>query len=296
MINFKIKRIMLPYDFSANADKALGHAAFMSSLLKADLYIVHVISKSELVDIIFPILKIKTDKVIVNLVNDRLKEVCDKIKKNYGIKPRSIVSTGNITSELVNLAEENKIDLIVMGTQGKNSKSDLFLGSNAYRLISKSPIPVMTIKDAISKKGYLNVLLPIDLSAHSRQKVNYAIGMARAFSGKITILGLYNENEKKDKFKLEVIVEQIERHCEKYKISYDSYLDKTHHRVSKTNTFSRKHKCDLVITMTDADLEGTQGILSTYAHELVHSSKIPVISIPPEESEIESGGTPAVPF
>src|SRR5688572_9882604 len=109
MINFKIKRIMLPYDFSANADKALGHAAFMSSLLKADLYIVHVISKSELVDIILPILKMKTDKVIVNLVNDRLKDVCAKVKKNYGVSPKSIVSTGNITSELVNLADENKI-------------------------------------------------------------------------------------------------------------------------------------------------------------------------------------------
>ena len=39
MINFKVKRIMLPYDFSANADKALNHAAFITSLLKADLYI-----------------------------------------------------------------------------------------------------------------------------------------------------------------------------------------------------------------------------------------------------------------
>lgn len=296
MINFKVKRIMLPYDFSANADKALGHAAFLSSIIRADLYVVHVISKSELVDIILPILKVKTDKIVVNLVNERLKEVCDKIKKNHGINPRSIVSTGNITTELVNLAEENKIDMIVMGTQGKNSKSDLFLGSNAYRLITKSPIPVMTIKDSVNKKGYLNILLPIDLSAHSRQKVNYAIGIAKAFGGKITILGLYNEDEKSDKYKLEVVVKQIERACEKSKVLNDTFIDKTHHRVSKTNTFARKHKCDLVITMTDAELDGARGILSTYAHELVHTSKIPVISIPPEESDLSTGGTTGVPF
>jgi nucleotide-binding universal stress UspA family protein len=287
---------MLPYDFSANADKALSHAAFISSLLRADLYVVHVISKSELVDIILPILKMKTDRVIVNLVNDRLTEVCAKIKKNFGVNPKPIVSTGNITSELVNLAEENKIDLIVMGTQGKNSKSDLFLGSNAYRLITKSPIPVMTIKDAVNKKGYGNILLPIDLTTHSRQKVNYTIAMAKTFSAKITILGLYNENEKKDKFKLEVVLDQIEKYCDKQKVSFDSYLDKTHHRVSKTNSFAKKHKCDLIITMTDAELEGTRGILSTYDHELVHTSKTPVISIPPEVSDMDTGGTPAVPF
>jgi len=296
MINFKVKRVMLPYDFSANADKALSHAAFISSLLKAELYVVHVISKSELVDIILPILKLKTDKVVVNLVNDRLTEVCAKIKKNFGVSPKSIVSTGNITSELVNLAKENKIDLVVMGTQGKNSKSDLFLGSNAYRLITKSPIPVMTIKDNVNKKGYSNILLPIDLSTHSRQKVNYTIAMARIFGAKITILGLYNESEKSDKFKLEVVLDQIERYCDKQKVSFDSFLDKTHHRVSKTTSFARKHKCDLIITMTDAELEGARGILSTYDHELVHTSKTPVISIPPEVSDMDTGGTPAVPF
>src|ERR1043165_9114546 len=98
MINFKVKRIMLPYDFSANADKALGHAAFMTSLLKADLYIVHVINKTELVDIILPMLNIKTEKVIENLVNERMTDVCDKIKKQFGIKAKSIISTGNKTT------------------------------------------------------------------------------------------------------------------------------------------------------------------------------------------------------
>jgi len=296
MINFKVKRVMLPYDFSANADKALSHAAFMSALLKADIYLVHVINKSELVDIILPILKMKTDKVVVNLVNERLTEVCNKIKKNYGILPKPIVSTGNITTELVNLAEEHKIDLIIMGTRGKDSKSDLFLGSNAYRLITKSPIPVMTIRDSLSKKGYQNILLPIDLTAHSRQKVNYAVGLAKAFGGKITILGLYNQDEKSDKFKLEAVVKQIEKVCEKGKVTYESYIDKTNHRVSKTNTFAKKHKNDVIITMTDQALDGPKGILSNYDHELVHTSKIPVISIHPELSGITTGGTAGVPF
>lgn len=296
MINFKAKRIMLPYDFSANADKALSHAAFMSALLKADIYLVHVISKSELIDIILPILKMKTDKVIVDLVNERLRDVCTRIQKTYGIMPKPIVSTGNITSELVSLAEEHNVDLIIMGTRGKDSKSDLFLGSNAYRLITKSSIPVMTIRDSVNKKGYQNILLPIDLSAHARQKVNYAMGMAKAFSGKITILGLYNQAEKNDKFKLETAVKQVEKLLQKNKVTFESFIDKTNHRVSKTTTFAKKHKNDVVITMTDQTLEGTRGILSNYDHELVHTSKIPVISIPPEISGIDTGGTAGVPF
>ena len=183
-----------------------------------------------------------------------------------------------------------------MGTQGKNSKSDLFLGSNAYRLVTKSSVPVMTIKDQINKKGYQNILLPIDLSDHSRQKVNYAIDMAKSFNAKLSILGLYDEKEKADKFKLEIVVEQISKICNKSKVTFEAFIDKTHHRVSKTNTFAKKHKCDLVVTMTDQKIDGLRGMLSTYDHELIHTSKIPVISIHPELLGLTTGGTAGVPF
>jgi nucleotide-binding universal stress UspA family protein len=296
MIKFNVKKVMVPYDFSANADKAISHAAFIASMQKADLYVVHVINKSELLDIILPILKLKSNKVVEDMVSQKLQDVCQKIRKEYGIEPTSLVSTGNITSELVNLAEEHKVDLIVMGTRGKDSKSDLFLGSTAYRLVTKAPMPVMTVKELISKKGYQNILLPIDLSGHSRQKVNYAIGMAKVFKSKLTILGLYDEDEKEEKFRLEGAAKQILTLCEKQKINAEVFIDKTNHRVSKTNTFAKKHKNDLVITMTDQKIEGARGILSSYDHELVHTSKIPVISIEPEVGSAVSGGTAGVPF
>lgn len=297
MINFKVKRIMLPYDFSANADKAVSHAAFIASLLKADLYLVHVINKSELVDIILPLLKLKTNKVVVDMVNERLTVAAEKIRKDYGVNAKTIVSTGNITTELVNLAEENKVDLIIMGTQGKDSKSDLFLGSIAYRLITKAPMPVMTIKNVIDKKGYQNILVPIDFSAHSRQKVNYVIGLAQAFNSKVTVLGIYDEEEKNDKFKLEIVAKQIAELCKKKGIKCEHFIDKTNHRVSKTLSFAKKHKNDLIVTMTDQKLDGARGMLSTYDHEIVNSSKIPVISIEPELSgELGTGGTAGLPF
>jgi hypothetical protein len=48
--------------------------------------------------------------------------------------------------------------------------------------------------------------------------------------------------------------------------------------------------------MTDQKADGARGILSSYDHELVHTSKIPVISIEPETSGITSGSTAGVPF
>lgn len=296
MIKFNPKRILMPYDFSKNADKALSHAAFMSSLLKCDLYLLHVISKSEMLDILLPVFKLKNNQVLINLVSEKLEAVCVKVRKDYGIKAKPLVSTGNITSEIVSMCEENKIDLVVMGTQGSNSKSDLFLGSNAYRLITKSEIPVMTVKEMSAKKGYSNILLPVDLSENTRQKVDYAVSMAKAFKAKITVLGLYDENEKDHKFKLEAYAKQIEGLCKSQKVSVETYVDKTNHRVGKTNTFAKKHKVDLIITMTDQKRGGKLLELNSYDHELVHSSKCPVISIHPQAIGVYIGGSTGLPF
>lgn len=296
MINFNVKKIAVPYDFSANAEKAISHAAFMASFLKADLYLIHVIKKNELLDIILPALKIKSDKVIVDFVNDKLEKLCVKMRKEYGILATPVVSTGNITSEISNLANEFKIDLVMMGTQGKDSKSDLFLGSNAYRLITKCEKPIMTVRTLINKKGYSNILLPVDLSTHTRQKVNYAIGMAKAFSAKITVLALHNEFEKSQKYKLEVICKQIETECKKNKVKAESVVFKTKHRAAKTASFAKQNKIDVIISMTDQLNDGKIGMLNSYSHELVHNSKVPVISIPPAESADLDYNTVGLPF
>lgn len=286
----------MPYDFSKHADKALGHAAFTASLLKCDLFILHVISKSEVLDILLPVFKLKNNQVIVNMVNEKLEHVCVKIRKEYGIKVSSLVSTGNITSEIVSMSKEHKIDLIVLGTQGSASKSDLFLGSNAYRLITKSEIPVMTVKELSNKKGYTNICLPIDLSTHTRQKVDYALNMAKVFRSKIVVLGLYDEDEKDERNSLASYIRQIEALCIKNRISVESFIDKTKHRVSKTNSFAKKHKIDLIITMTDQKKDKKFGILNSYDHELVHSSKVPVISIHPVIHDSVSSGGSGLPF
>ncbi|HQQ94069.1 MAG TPA: universal stress protein [Bacteroidia bacterium] len=296
MIKFNPRRILMPYDFSKNADKALSHAAFMCALLKCDLYLLHVISKSEIIDILLPVFKMKNNQVLVNLVNEKLDMVSDRIRKQYGIKVKTLVSTGNITSEIVDISKENKVDLIIMGTQGSGSKSDLFLGSTAYRLITKSHIPVMTVKEPGSKKGYENICIPIDFSDNTRQKVDYALSMARAFMAKITILGLYDEDEKEQRFKLETIAEQVAILARKHNIKAETFVDKTRHRVNKTNSFAKKHKVDLIITMTDQKKDQKFTVLNSYDHELVHTSKVPVISIHPEHLGVNAHSPNGLPY
>lgn len=296
MINLSTKKIVVPYDFTETAENAVKHATFIAAMTKGEVIIVNVQKKNELLNIILPILNLQKPSQISELLSEKLSAEASRITKKYGIKTSSIFSTGNITSEIISICDENKANLIVMGTQGGDSKNDLFTGTNTYRTLTKSNLPILTVRTAPDKKGFSHIVLPIDLSAHTRQKVNVAIQLAKIFSGQLNIIGLYNDSEKSDKFKLEVYINQIEKECKKHNIDFKSEISKTENKVKKTLLFAKKENADVIISMTDQDTEFKLTILGNYIHQLINNSKIPVLCIKPELNDMIGGATAGMPF
>ena len=91
-----------------------------------------------------------------------------------------------------------------MGTHGANGIGEFFIGSNAHKTVTLAPCPVITVQGNSKKLGFRKIILPIDDSIHSRQKVNYAITIAKKYAAKIDILGLIEKGEGTDKNKFEI--------------------------------------------------------------------------------------------
>jgi len=296
MLNLKTKKIVVPFDFTETAENAVKHAAFIAAITKGEIIILNVQKKNELLNMLLPILNVKKPSAISEFLSEKLSAEATRIQKQYGVKTNSIFSTGSISTEIVNICNENDADLIVMGTQGGDSKNDLFMGTNTYRTLTKSNLPILTIRTAPIQKGYENIILPIDLSAHTRQKVNVAIQLAKLFGGQLNVIALYNESEKAAKFKLEVYIKQIEKECEKRKVIVTSEISKTEDKVKKTLQFAKKVGAEIIVSMTDQDGEFQFGVLNNFIHQLINNSKTPVLCIKPEISEMTESGTPGVPF
>jgi len=282
MINLNTTKILIPVDFSPTSMRAVSHGAFLAKLTKGELVLLNVQKNAELLDVIIPALKLKDISVITNYITAKLKTLAESISKEYNIVVKPVVSMGNITSEIVKTADKLKVGTIVMGTQGGDSSNDLFLGSNSYRLLTKSPVPVMTVRTISPKVGYKNIVLPIDLSEHSRQKVNLAIQLATKFGAHLHLLGLLSKNDTDHKFKLDVILPQIEKLAAAKKIVCTSDIKATPNKAKTTLTYAKNKKADLIITMSDQSAEFSRFILGSYAHQLINDSLIPVLSIPPE--------------
>lgn len=66
-------------------------------------------------------------------------------KKGINVEP--VLLEGNTSEELIRYAEEEKMDIIVMGTLGKTGLDKLLLGSVAEKMVRHSKVPVMVVRD-----------------------------------------------------------------------------------------------------------------------------------------------------
>lgn len=201
-----------------------------------------------------------------------------------------MVNTGNPTNEIVKFAKEIKAGLIVMGTHGYSSWEDLTIGSNALKVLTKSPCPVLTMSENATKFGYKNIILPIDTSEHSRHKVVLTLELAKQFVSHVYAVGLLADDEESKKPAMEVMLRQVETAAKDKGVACSvELLENVKNRAVATVNFCEKHGGDLISIMTDQDAELSGFFLGPYSLQVIHHSKAPVLSIKPEEHPENAG-------
>ena len=277
-------KILIPVDFSKTSLKAIKHGAFIAKLNKGEVLLLNVQKKNDLVDVIFPAFKLKDFSIVTNYLNDKLLSLADDVKKEFNITVNTLVSLGNITSEIVSIAEENETDLIVMGTHGGDSQSSLLLGSNAYRVISKASCPVMTIRASSPVIGYKTIVMPIDNSEHTLQKITPTLEFAEKFASKLLLLGVVKKGNENFEIELTSQLKQIEKFAKKYKLVATSTIIKTLNPSDSIIKFATKNKADLISIMSDQE-GGASKLLGQFSHHIIHDSKIPVLTFKPFDAK-----------
>jgi nucleotide-binding universal stress UspA family protein len=281
MTSLNASRILVPFDFSTTSKKAIKHAVSLAKLNSGELYLFYAKPGSLLTNILPSVSWLKHVVRASEPHEKQLKEIAREIQQRYRVQTKVLIGEGNHVKEIIKSAERKHTGLIVMGTQGENSRSSLFYGSNSHRVVSKSAIPVLTVRAEATEDGYTNVLVPIDLSDYTRQKMLIAIQVAKQFSARIHLLGLLERNTDKEGL-LKLILKQIESRLKEDKIAFDSEILKTSQPVKKTIAAAKRKKADLIITMADEHSEGSELGSKKYDQQLIDTSEIPVLSIPPE--------------
>ncbi len=276
-------KILVPIDFSEQSLIALSQSYNLAKEIRAEVILLYVIEE------VNPMVKmfIKGLDEIRDAVESNLKNLAEEKSKETGLEISSIVAEGKIYSKIVEVAEMIKATFIVMGTKGaENSK---FIGSNALKVVKTAPCPVISIKGKKHKKGCDRILLPLDLTKETSDKVNKAIAVAKVFKAEIYAVSilLTGREEVVNKLKDQLIL--VKQYIEKKQVKCTAELVKILKTEDKLSNavieYGQKIEADLIMIMTQQETDIKAFFIGSNAREVINNSDIPVLSIQPNEKE-----------
>jgi nucleotide-binding universal stress UspA family protein len=227
----------------------------------------------------------EVDAVIVNLfekVEQKLRAYGDKLARENGIKVVVHAATGSIKGKVVNYAKKVGAGLIVTGTHGASGFREFFMGSNSYRIVSEAPCPVLSVNSQQAEPEYKKIVLPIDSSPPSRQKVVHAVDLAKRMGATIYIAELVSNLDPTEKARLNQKVKQVQEYLEKHGVQHVTKEIKGSNLALLTMNFAAAVDADLIVMMTEQEPNVSGLFMGPFAQQVVNHSNIPVMSIRPE--------------
>jgi nucleotide-binding universal stress UspA family protein len=212
------------------------------------------------------------------------KRFLEDFSSSKGIQLNIVEKKGKVYDEVIKLEKEGNFALIIIGTHGKSGWTPFWMGSNAFKVVSSSTCPVISISKNAAALQLENILLPLADSNTTRQKVPYAAMLAKAFGATVHILGVSKSDSKDATSHVTAYVRQTERYLAERGVKYtvDIQLGKS---VPETCIeYGAKVNASLLLIMTETESSGV--FMDTYSQQLVNSSPIPVMSVHSRDTRI----------
>ena len=183
-----MEKILVPTDFSKEAHHALKVAASLAKKSQAEIYLMHMLevptqmidqvnSKTVVPEVLF-FMKMAHKKFQDLMASDFLK----------GITVHETVKSDLSFNDIKEATSEFNIDLIVMGSHGASGIKEMFVGSNAEKIVRNSNVPVLVIKNEHDSFNIKNFVFASDFKNDNKETYKQAVEFAELLNAKIHLL------------------------------------------------------------------------------------------------------------
>lgn len=282
-----IKKILIPIDFSELSSYAIDYALAIAKIHTSKIIFVHVVE--DMLNFSVPgdfVLTteefIEKEKAIEQIKTERLNHFTKQMSAKYNFTFESKVVFGKSHRAVNELVINEQIDLLVMSTHGVSGFREFIIGSNAVRMITECPCPVLSVQKPMKSTGFKKILLPFNDDPFSRQKINVAIQFSKWFNAEVCTLGIENEDEHSHLVKIEREAHQITSYLDEHGVKNSMEIVKNSNLQKAILSYGKQIDADLVIVMADMEKEDVvEYIMGPVAQQIINHSSIPVLSVQP---------------
>lgn len=185
-----MKKILVPIDFSKQAEYAAQVAAKIAEQTNSELHLLHMLELPT--DVIDPSNYGTADNSPSTLMfMKRAQEKFEKLTKRYFLRNVKVVKSVFFHETFDGIIKESKkqnVDLIVMGSQGVSGFEEMFIGSNTEKVVRRSDVPVLVVKNEIEDFKLNDIVFASNFNEDAKSTFKKVVSFAKIFNAKIHLL------------------------------------------------------------------------------------------------------------
>jgi nucleotide-binding universal stress UspA family protein len=265
--------LLVPTDFSDVSDCALDHAIEMARMFGHKICLLHVLGKHGG----------SKDQSVMK--ETELAETAAEIAEETGLEISHILEEGNFFSIIKSVAARIRAKFIVMGVHGSRGY-ERFVSSHAYKVVCEANIPVLVVKHKHHHQGYKNIVIPIDFSQKSIQKIGQAIHFGKYFNACIRVFGFLSDKNKARIIKKEALLKSVNDifRSEGIQVSTHLLIQPDFDWTDALIHYAEDLNADLIMIVAEKGRRIPDIFSSNATEQILDRVDVPVLTIAPSEA------------
>jgi len=278
------KSIIVPWDFTQEAQYALDHSIRIAKILDNDITLVHIVDEAKGFSN-----KAKMKRQIEES-SEKLNSVSEKTFKEHGTRPMIVVKQGNIYNTINEVANELEARMVIMGTHGYRG-IEKYTGSKALKVIAGSKIPYIVVQSPYEYRPYNDIVFTVDHISETKEKLVWANYMGHYFRSKINII---TPNHKDELLRRNTLANLnfAKKYLEEKRVDYEiHYANKKQNFTDQVIEFAQQVNTNLILIMITKEIGWFDYLMGADEQKIIaNKAKISVMCVNPRTDLRRSGG------
>lgn len=290
----RFEKILFATDFSEASHHAQRYAIALARLFGSRLFALHVESPAESVMPYGQVSSYLVDKMR-DARNIQMRLLQESLERE-GIPFACLLETGDVREKINDIIKQYSIDLVVLGTHGRQGLTRVLLGSTAEDVFRSITLPVLTVgphSDPFNPDQPIgHIVYATDFTTDSEAAAPHALSLAEQFHAGLTVIhvtpegaSLPADEERMETYfqdKLRRLIPEFE--CEWCNVEY---LVETGDTVEQVLTVADERRTDLIVLGVHNSISFMSHLPSRTAYQIICQANCPVLTVLPKHRSIE---------